>query len=230
MPPYPSVPPRLCRNARAVTTRRAVLLASSALALTLMGAMPASTARADDAFAVDLVPMDDADLSTLRGGFRIGNYDFNLGAVVKTVIADAAGRLLEIQSQYAVPDIGVLTHLGTTITPSDTSRPTTASFPAPSPASGAPLRDAAAVPLPAAGSAPLPVNAPAGIGVSLPGTTILSHGLFNTFIQNTATDRVISHQTDLNMTISGLAQQALRVDAARLAGMTGRGQMLSVGR
>lgn len=229
MPPSPSVPSRLCRNAPAVTARRALLLASGALALTLMGAMPANTARADDALAVGLAPMDDADLSTLRGGFRIGNYDFNLGAVVKTVIADAAGRMLEIRSQYAVPDIGVLTHLGTTITPSDAGRPATASSLAPSPASGAPS-PAAAVPLPAAGAGPVPVNVPAGIGVSLPGTTILSHGLFNTFIQNTATDRVISHQTDLNMTISGLAQQALRVDAARLAGMSGRGQMLSVGR
>lgn len=224
------MPPTRCRSLRcarslASPAPHTAVFASTALALAIVFAAPVRAEVADNVLAFAAAPLHDDDLAGLRGGFRIGAYEFNLGAVVKTVIADAAGRFLEIQSQYAIPEIGALTHLGTTVTPSAGGQPAAGASgtPAPSPAPSA-------APAPAPVSAPLPVSVPAGTGFSLPGTTILHHGPFVTFIENTAVGRVITHQTDLNLAVDGLTQQALRLDAARLAGITGRGQVLSVGR
>lgn len=250
MSPLPLTTPAPLRESRRRCTARASRrLPATALAMVLAALAPAHTALADvdgDIELAALEPLEGSELADLRGGFRVGGYEFALGAVVKTVVAGAAGQLFELVSTFSVPEIGALTHLGTTITPgaatSGTSGGTgsqtapatpTASTPAAStPTAGTPAPTPAAAPAPLAAppASALPTSVPTGTAISLPGTTIISQGLFNTFIENTALDRVITQQTDLNLQISGLAQQALRLDAAKLGRIAGDAQVLFAGR
>ena len=216
--PLPGGPNRLQQSCR----RRPGLLPLAAATLALMIAAPAHADLADDSPVAGLLPIADSDLATLCGGFRIGSYEFTLGAVVKTMVSDAAGRLLEVSSALSVPEIGTLTALGTTITPVSpgTSTPTT----------GTPQLAQTSQLIPSTIAAPVPSSVlPLDTTIALPGTTIISQGLFNTFVENTATDRVITHQTDLNLMISGLAQQAMHVNAAKLARIAGDAQVMFLG-
>lgn len=250
MSPLPLTTPAPIRESRRRCAARASRrLPATALAMVLAALAPAHTALADvdgDIELAALEPLGGSELADLRGGFRVGGYEFALGAVVKTVVAGAAGQLFELVSTFSVPEIGALTHLGTTITPgaatsgssggtgSQTAPATpTAGTPAPTPATtpaATPAPAAAPAPLAAPPASALPTSVPTSTAISLPGTTIISQGLFNTFIENTALDRVITQQTDLNLQISGLAQQALRLDAAKLGRIAGDAQVLFAGR
>ena len=237
-----TTPAPLRESRRRCTARASRRLPATALAMILAALAPAHTALADvdgDIELAALEPLEGSELADLRGGFRVGGYEFALGAVVKTVVAGAAGQLFELVSTFSVPEIGARTHLGTTITSGGTGSQTAPATPtASTPAAGTPAPTPAAAPAPAATPAPLaappasalPTSVPTGTAISLPGTTIISQGLFNTFIENTALDRVITQQTDLNLQISGLAQQALRLDAAKLGRIAGDAQVLFAGR
>ena len=108
--------------------------------------------------------------------------------------ADGVGERLEVVSRYSVPGVGRLAHDGTTVQ----------TLPGPG-------GDGAGGSMPGGGI--LVSTFGKGATVDL-GATRLTHLLLDAFVENSAVNRAITRQLDINLHVGGLAG---RLDAARAA-------------
>lgn len=96
---------------------RALLLTAAGAAVLV--ALPLHSASAEEidapaALLSDVAPVSDAELAENRGGFSIGNMNFNIGLTVTTAIQGPNINPISVTTNYSV-DTGNLTNLGTTI-------------------------------------------------------------------------------------------------------------------
>lgn len=81
------------------------------LALSLNAAAPALAAEGGDIFA-DLTPLAAGDMEQMRGGFKVGGYDINIGVTVRTAI----DGVVQVTSNFSIDRPGALQNLSTQIT------------------------------------------------------------------------------------------------------------------
>lgn len=90
--------------------RRSLAASAAILALSFHAAGPAFAAEAGDIFA-DLTPLAANDMDRMRGGFKVGGYDINIGVTVRTAI----DGVVEVTSNFSIDRPGALQNLSTQI-------------------------------------------------------------------------------------------------------------------